>query len=168
MFNPKIGSEESNWLGFVVHGFEHRPLTATDRDNKRAHAWELALGQNIAARSLPRGDVIVDNFDECITPMLTSVSTPKVFVIPNDRDFREALAAPLTFRAHFVLVAPANKITLLDNAIDHMYPTLYANGDGFATLVHQFPALGAKCPAYRLYHVVRNPDTEGDVASFVQ
>jgi hypothetical protein len=168
MFNPKIGSEESNWLGFVVHGLEHRRLSATDLDNKRAHAWELALGENIADRRLPPGDVIVDNFDECITPMLTSVPTPKVFVIPNDRDFREALASPLAFHAHYMLVAPADKMTLIDNSIDHLYPTLYATGDGFATLVHQFPALGAQCPAYRLYRVVQNPSTVGAGASFIQ
>ncbi len=157
MFNPKFGSEESSWLGFVVHGLEHHPLTPTERDDKRAHAYELALGDYVASLHLPHGDVIVDNFDECITPVLTSAVDPKVFVIPNDRDYKQVLEAPLTFHAHFLLVAPLTRTTAIENSIDQLYPSLYASGAGFATLIHQYPALGTRCPAYRLYRVIRNP-----------
>ena len=160
MFNPKIGSEESNWLGFVVHGLEHHTLTPTERTNQRAHAYELQLGAYIAHLDLPRGDVLVDNFDECITPMLTSVENPKVFVIPNDRDYRQVLDAPLTFHAHYILVAPVTQATAVQNTIDKAYPGLYRNGADFARLVHQYPALGDSCPAYRLYRVVRDPGDE--------
>ena len=107
MFNPKVGVEESNWLGFVIHGLEGHKLTAAELVNQRAHAYELHLGQYITNMHLPRGDVIVDNFDECITPMLTSVADPRVFVIPNDRAYKETLDAPLVFHAHYLLVAPA-------------------------------------------------------------
>jgi hypothetical protein len=162
MFNPKIGSEESTWLGFVVHGLEHHQLTPAERANKSGHAYEVALGDYIARLHLPHGDVLVDNFDECITALLTSTSDPKVFVIPNDRDFKQVLDAPLTFHAHYLLVAPTTRVTAIENSIDQLYPTLYATGAGFANLVHQYPALGGNCPAYRLYRLVRNP---GDVAS---
>jgi hypothetical protein len=162
MFNPKVGSEETNWLGFVVHGLERHPLTSAERSNKSAHAYELALGAYITALHLPHGDVIVDNFDECITPLLTSIADPKVFVIPNDRDYKQVLDAPLTFHAHFLLVPPDTRVTALENSIDQLYPTLYRSGAGFGTLMHQYPALGYNCPAYRLYRVIRNP---GDVAS---
>jgi hypothetical protein len=162
MLNPKIGSEESNWLGFVVHGLEHHPLTPSEQANKSAHAYELALGDYISALHLPQGDVLVDNFDECITPVLTSIADPKVFVIPNDRDYKQVLDAPLTFHAHFLLVPPDTRVTALENSIDQLYPTLYRSGAGFGKLVHQYPALGYNCPAYRLYRVVRNP---GDLAS---
>lgn len=161
MFNPKIGSEESNWLGFVVHGIEHRTLTPAERDNRSAHAYELALGAYTARLRLPHGDIVVDNFDECVTPVLTSAVDPKVFVIPNDRDYKQVLDAPLTFHARFMLVPPLTRTTAIENSIVRLYPTLYATGAGFATLVHQYPALGNNCPAYRLYKLDRNP---GDVS----
>jgi len=84
---------------------------------------------------------------------------PKVFVIPNDRDFQRILADPVTFHARYILVPPPSGQGSLI-ATNHQYPSLYASGDNnngqpFATLTHSFTG-GGVCPAFRLYHVTQD------------
>jgi hypothetical protein len=86
------------------------------------------------------------------------VPNPKVFVIPNDRDFQKVLADPLTFHAHYIIVPPSTG-TNVNTATVKAYPTLYDTGAGFATMVHQFnPSGTGLCPTLRLYRVTGHPN----------
>jgi hypothetical protein len=115
----------------------------------------LDIAHLIESMHLHDGDVVVDNFSACIPEAITNSSDPKVFIIPNDRDFPRVLADPLTFHAGYILVPePVGNNTLA--ATTRAYPTLYQNGDGFAKLVTSIPNRGL-CPAFRLYRVVGHP-----------
>jgi hypothetical protein len=153
MFNPTIGSEEVQELGYVFH----RPLTAQDRIDKQHFAAIQTISAYLVRLHLPEGDLLVDNSSGCVPEIITTVPDPKVFVIPNDRDFQRALADPLTFHVHYILVPPASGIDV-NTATTKTYPSLYGTGAGFADLAHQFPGRGL-CPPFRLYRVVGHPST---------
>ena len=151
MFNPVIGSLEVQELGYVFH----HPLSAQDRIDKAHFATIQNISGYLAGLHLPEGDVLVDNSSGCVPAVITTVPDPRIFVIPNDRDFQRSLADPLTFHVHYILLPPSSSVDV-NVATVKTYPTLYDTGDGFARLVHTFPARGL-CPAYRLYRVVGHP-----------
>ena len=106
--------------------------------------------------------MVVDNSSPCVPLAIVVSPDPRVFVIPNDRDFQRILADPLTFRANYVLLPPPGGQGSL-TATDRLYPGLYSKGDDpngrtFATLVHTFGGAGA-CPSFRLYRVTHQPDS---------
>lgn len=117
------------------------------------------MGNYISNLHLPNGDVIADNQSGCVPETIITMSDAKVFVIPNDRDYQRVLADPLTFHAHYMMVAPPTGLNLLDTMYQ-AYPTLYASGAGFAKRVHQFTG-GATCPSFRLYRVTKHPSQVG-------
>ncbi len=151
MFNPRVGIEELQELGYVFH----RPLSAVDRIDKAHFAAIQTISNYLAGLHLPEGDILVDNSGRCIPEVITTVPDPKIFVIPNDRDFQRSLADPLTFHVHYILVPPPTGLNV-NTATDKSYPSLYDTGDGFADEVHQFPARGL-CSPLRLYRVVGHP-----------
>jgi hypothetical protein len=115
----------------------------------------LAIGHYFEGMHLPDGDVVVDNFPECVPPLLTTVSQPKLFVIPNDRDFQRILADPITFHARYIL--EADPASFPNTAINIQYPSLWSTGAQFTKVVHKFPSRDA-CPAFRLFEVLRHSD----------
>jgi hypothetical protein len=158
MFNPRVGVEETRVLGYVVHS-KPSPLD-------RGYAQDFQKSQDVASYlaelKLPDGDVVVDNSSPCIPLAIVVSPNPRIFVIPNDRDFQRILADPLTFHANYVLVPPPSGQGSL-TATNRLYPALYsggqdANGHNFATLVHTFQGAGA-CPTFRLYRVTEHPDS---------
>ncbi len=151
MFNPTVGVEELQELGYVVH----HPLSAADRNDKQHFATIQSMSRYLAGLRLPEGDVLVDDSSECVPEVITTVPDPRIFVIPNDRDFQRSLADPLTFGVHYIMVPPSSGLNV-NTATDKLYPSLYDTGAGFASEVHQFPARGL-CPAFRLYRVVGHP-----------
>jgi hypothetical protein len=153
MFNPKIGSEQVDALGFIFHSHPN----ANDIQWKDRYPHILALGDYFAGLRLPDGDIVTDNFDVCLPQLLTTISQPKLFVIPNDRDFQRVLADPITFHAHYIL--EANPAQVPNTSINIQYPNLWNNGAGFTRLVRKFPS-ESTCPAYRLFRVVHH---SGDV-----
>ncbi len=153
MFNPRVGYEESRTIGYVVHS------RWSSRD--RSYAQNFQKSQDIASfisgLRLPAGDVVVDNSSPCIPLTIVLSPDPRVWVIPNDRDFQRILADPLTFHAHYVLLPPPTGQGSLI-ATSRQYPALYSSGEDnvgqtFATLVHSFTAGGGACPSFRLYRV---------------
>jgi hypothetical protein len=158
MFNPRVGVEESRVLGYVVHS--HR--SALDRGYAQSFQKAQDVASYIADLRLPVGDVVVDNSSPCVPLAIVVSPDPRVFVIPNDRDFQRILADPLTFRANYVLLPPTGGQGSL-TATNRLYPALYSKGDDpngrtFATLVHTFGGAGA-CPSFRLYRVTHHPDS---------
>jgi hypothetical protein len=158
MFNPNVGVEELREVGYL---FEN-PKTSADRADQQHFAAIMTLTNYIAGMHMPNGDVLVDNFTGCIPQVITSVPNPKVFVIPNDVDFQRVLADPLTFHTHYILLPPSSGLNV-ETATAKAYPTLYEDGAGFATMVHQFPAEGL-CSAFRLYRVTGHPNEVGEQA----
>jgi hypothetical protein len=153
MLNSQIGIEESQQIGFVFKAH----LTA---NHVEVYPFALAMDRYFGGRHLPNGDVVVDNADAsgCVPQMIVTSSQPKLFVIPNDRDFQRVLADPIAFHSHYLLVP--DPTALEPGAVNLLYPSLWRTGAGFTKMVHQFPALAA-CPGYRLFHVLRhsNPVT---------
>ena len=144
MFNPKIGSEQVDALGFIFHSHPN----ANDIQWKDRYPHILALGSYFSSLHLPDGDIVTDNFDVCLPQLLTTISQPKLFVIPNDRDFERILADPITFHTHYIL--EANPAQVPNTSINIEYPRLWDTGAGFTKLVRKFPS-ESTCPAYRLF-----------------
>jgi hypothetical protein len=153
MFNPNIGAEQEDALGFIFHAHP----TADDLLWKARYPHILALGSYFAALRLPDGDIVADNFDVCLPQLLTTISQPKVFVIPNDRDFQRVLADPITFHVHYIL--EANPAQVPNTSINVEYPRLWTSRSGFTKMVHNFPSRDT-CPAYRLFRVLHHSDQE--------
>jgi len=157
MFNPRVGVEETRVLGYVFHSHP----SAVDRGYAQNYQKSQDIASFVANLKLTDGDVVVDNSSPCIPLAIVVSPNPKVFVIPNDRDFQRILADPLTFHAHYILVPPGGGQGSL-TATNRLYPALYGTGEGaggpkFATLVHAFSGAGA-CPSFRLYRVTQHPD----------
>jgi hypothetical protein len=152
MLNPSIAREESQDLGFIFHA---HPTTA-DKQWQARRPQILAIGSYFAGLHLPNGDVVVDNSAGCIPEVITTISQPKLFVIPNDRDFQRILADPITFHVHYILEPNPAQVPI--SATNIQYPRLWDTGAGFTKMVHQIPSRGT-CPEFRLFHVVQHSDT---------
>ncbi len=147
IFASTVQSSESTELGalFLAHP------TKTEVQWTHHYAHIESIDAYIGNMNLPDGSIVADTYGNCTPQIVTSVPNSKVFVIINDRDFQRVLADPLTFGAHYLFVPQPVGVGLVD-ALNEEYPTLYANGAGFAKLVHQFNADGI-CATYRLYRV---------------
>lgn len=147
IFARSVQSSESTELGalFLAHP------TKTELQWTHHYAHIQSIDAYIGNMHLRNGSIVADTYGNCTPQIVTSVPNSKVFVIINDRDFQRVLADPLTFGAHYLFV-PQPVGVGLDDALNELYPTLYANGAGFAKLVHQFNDDGI-CATYRLYRV---------------
>jgi len=154
MFNTSVGAEETTQLGFIFH--EH--LNQTDLHWRNRYPQELALGRYFDALNLPDGDVVTDNSAGCVPEMITTMDHPKLFVIPNDRDFQRIVADPITFHVRYIFEPDPAVIPV--TAMNIQYPRLWASGAGFTKRVHQFPARGT-CPSFRVFHVIRHSNEVG-------
>lgn len=149
MLNPNLGVEESQELGFI---FVSHP-TAGQIQYESRYRQILSLSHYFDSLHLPDGDIVVDNAVECIPETITTSSQPKLFVIPNDRDFQRILADPITFHVHYILEPNPAEVQI--SAPNIAYPALWKTGSGFTKVVHQFPAHGT-CPEFRLFRVLRH------------
>ena len=152
MLNPAIGVEESDQIGFI---FKSHP-SASNLVYPHAYPQSLALGRQLVNLQLPNGNILVDNSVACVPIIVVTSSQPKLFVIPNDRDFQRILADPISFHTHYIL--EANPSSAPNTAMNLEYPSLWNTGAGFTKQVRQFPARAA-CPEFRLFHVIRHSNT---------
>jgi hypothetical protein len=150
MFNSAIAPEESEDLAFIFKSH----LNAADSAFAHRYATILGIGTYLANLGLPNGDIIIDNSTNCVPEVLTTVSQPKLFVIPNDRDFQRTLADPIQFHAHYIVEPNPAEIPV--SAPNLEFSALWRTGAGFAEQIHQFPATGT-CPEFRLFKVLRHP-----------
>lgn len=155
MFNPNVGIEETEFLGFIFH----RHLTAEDESAKHSYTAVQSITDYLDNMHLADGQVVVDNFSTCIPNAITMAPNPKIFVIPNDRDFQRTLADPLTFHARYILDVDPSGAGVL-TAPNISYPNLWTTGGGFATDAHTFPAAG-QCEAFKLFKVTGHPNLAG-------
>jgi hypothetical protein len=154
IFNPHLGRLEAAQLDFIFHSHPSKE----DLGNEGNYPWIVSMGDWFMDRHWADSDVVVDNFDECVPPMLTSINQPKLFVIPSDRDFQRILADPVTFNAHYIL--EANPAQFPNTSISLQYPTLWNTGAGFTKKVHTFPAQPT-CPEFRLFRVLHHSNEVG-------
>jgi hypothetical protein len=150
MLDPHFSVQESQQLAFIFTSH----LNGLEKATAERHRTVVGISSYFAHLNLPNGDVIVDNSTNCVPEVLVTINQPKLFVIPNDRDFQRELADPLTFHAHFILEPNPTEIPV--SAQNNEYPSLWATGAGFTTMVHQFPAAGT-CPEFRLFKVAGHP-----------
>jgi hypothetical protein len=147
IFANTVQSSESVELGALF--LSHPTKTEVQWTHHYAHIQ--SIDAYIGNMHLPDGSIVADTYGNCTPQIVTSVPNSKVFVIINDRDFQRVLADPMTFGARYLFVPQPVGVGLVD-ALNEQYPTLYANGAGFAKLVHQFNPDGI-CAPYRLYRV---------------
>ena len=146
-----IQSTESQELGALV--LAHPDLEQRQFADHYGHIE--SIDAYLDSMHLPEGSIVVDTFGECTPQIVTTVTDPRIFVITNDRDFKQVLSDPLTFHAHYLL-SPRPTGADVNDALNVAYPNLYQNGAGFSTLVHQFRSDGI-CAPYRLYRVTGHP-----------
>jgi hypothetical protein len=151
MFSANVHGNEAQELGALL--LPHPDLQ--DRQYQHHYPHILSIDAYIDRMHLRGGSIVVDTFGNCTPQIVTTVANPKVFVITSDRDFKQVLADPLTFGAHYLLDPQPVGVDALD-ALNVAYPNLYKNGAGFATRVHEFPSDGI-CSNYRLLRVVGHP-----------
>jgi hypothetical protein len=149
MLNKKVGVEEAQQIGYIF-----RPSDKT-LDTK-VYPFAQTVDRYLESRHLPDGDVLVDNADSsgCVPQIVVRSSQPKLFVIPNDRDFQRTLADPIAFHARYLLV-PDPTGSNEPGEVNATYPTLWKTGAGFAKMAHSFNAQSA-CTDYRLFYVLRH------------
>jgi hypothetical protein len=154
MLNPRVGLQETQQLDFVLRS---KP-TRTDLAYKENYSHILAMDNYFMSLHLKNGDIVVDNFPECVPPILTTIDQPKLFVIPNDQDYQRTLADPIAFHVHYILEADPKGFP--NTSINLQYPSLWRTGAGFTKLVHEIPSKAA-CPAFRLFRVIHHSDEVG-------
>ncbi len=154
--NPNIGVEESAQIGFI---FKPHDKSFTPR---AVYPFTESLDAYLATLHLPNSDVLVDNADStgCVAQMIVMSPQPRVFVIPNNRDFQRVLADPIAFHDRYLLVPDPTTLSE-PGELNNTYPTLWKTGAGFAKMVHQFQGGRSACPDYRLFHVLRHTNTLG-------
>jgi hypothetical protein len=146
MLNPNVGTYEEAQIGWI---FRAHP-NATDIASKNSYNWVLAMGDWFTSRHLPDGDVLTDAAS-CMSNLIVTIAQPKLFVIPNDRDYQQILADPISFHTNYILEADPQGQAGTDLATQ--YPNLWSTGAGFTKMVHQFPNRSA-CPEFRLFRVL--------------
>ncbi len=132
------------------------PVAVGQGMREEQYAATLTITEYMASRHLSDGQVVVDNFSGCIPQVIIMSPKPKIFVIPNDRDFQRILDDPLTFHAHYILDVDPNGVGGL-TAPNTTFPTLWKSGGGFAKVVHTFPAAGL-CAEFKLFQVTGHPN----------
>lgn len=151
LLDPNVGTYEAAQIGWLFHAHP----SAWDVQNKKNYGWVLAIDEWFSSRHLPNGDVLTDAAS-CMSNIITTIDQPKLFVIPNDRDFQRILADPITFHTRYILESDPIGNAGTDTSIE--YPTLWSTGAGFTKMVHDFPQRAA-CPEFRLFRVVRHSNT---------
>jgi hypothetical protein len=150
MLNRTVAVEESKDIGALL-GPERdapgRPGAAV-----RTFAGEQAVAEYLDAMNLPRGAVLMDVFSAF--PIVLLSDHPDQFVITTDRDFKPALADPITFGVTYLLAPSVDGNGVLD-AVNRAYPSL-AGETGFATIAHTFPAIGTSA-TWNLYRLAGTP-----------
>lgn len=147
MANPRVGQEEAVDLNFLFRSARSGPDDVTGAQRYRSVE---TVTDYLDGKGLPAGSVILDTATPCVPFIVLRSLRPRQFVVTNDRDFAAILADPSTFGARYLLVPARGGYGDLD-ALNRAYPSLFADGAGFASLEHEFDGPG--CPVFRLYRV---------------
>lgn len=111
---------------------------------------ERAVAADLDHMNLASGAVLLDDY--LGTAIVVSSNNPKQFVITSDRDFQSILADPSATGVRYILVPKPGVLADAD-AVNRHYPGFYESGDGFATLVREYPTQGVNGRNWRLYRI---------------
>lgn len=144
--DPALAREEWVDLMPVVQRLagDRRPIVG----NLHVLTGEREIARYLDRRRLSDGSVLVDlalGF-----PIVLASSRPHQFVITPDRDFEQAVANPAGTGIRYVLTS-ADTGTM--DAVATRFPSLFASGAGFATLVREFRPPYNNGRTWRLFRV---------------
>jgi hypothetical protein len=143
--HPLLAREEADALRYVLG---NDPPTTDPSYVLATHAAASRIAASIDSLDLPSGSVLLDVAHG--NPIVLMSAHPDRFVITPDRDFERVVADPITFDVRYILVTNG----ALD-AVNRAYPTLYATGAGFTTLVETYDEPGSA--GWRLYRIDKSP-----------
>ncbi|MEA2518125.1 MAG: hypothetical protein QOF49_205 [Chloroflexota bacterium] len=142
--HPILAREEADALRGIL-GNEPPSANASYVLATRVEAGRVAAA--LDSLNLPKGSVLLDV--AIGNAIVLQSKAPQQFVITTDRDFERVLADPATFAIQYLVVADPSGEGALD-ALNRVYPRLYEDGGGFATLVREFDK---PSPGWRLYRM---------------
>ncbi len=145
LMDPEIGREQQP---AIVAAITNSPITY-DSGFPDAMAAGPTLSREVVALDTDNGHILCDSAT-CF-PIVLTAPNPKLFVVTSDRDFEAAAAQPLVYHVEYFLVPAPAYIGAFDQ-LNILYPTLYAGGGGFATLVGTVGD-GRQIGTYRLYRI---------------
>ena len=131
--------ETQTWVGHGDRGFM---LSIWDQKKVYSNAEYAQIAAYLNTLPLPNGPILSDTFNS-FDIVLHSKPMSRM-AVTSDLNFESLLAAPWG-RVSYMLV-PAPRGTSTQNKIDRKYPSLYAHGASWATLVKRWPG-------WRLYRV---------------
>ncbi|MET0704235.1 MAG: hypothetical protein ABWY93_31695 [Mycobacterium sp.] len=150
MLNQDIGNQQ---LQFGLNSLLNPGTYPPDEQwYRRMGDDDRLLASYLDRKHLPEGSVLMDTFF-CWGVWLAS-DNPKQFVITSDYDFVVALNRPWDFGIQYIVVSNPN-ISDAD-AVNLRYPTLWADGAGFASVVYSSNEPGGK-ERRRVYRVNGQP-----------
>jgi hypothetical protein len=111
---------------------------------------ERLVAADLDQMQLEPGVVLLDDY--LGWPIVVTSSNPDQFVITSDRDFQSILRDPKGTGVRYILVPQPSLFGNLD-AVNHLYPTFFGDGGGFASLVKEYPKSGINDTTWRLYRI---------------
>ncbi|MBV8528521.1 MAG: hypothetical protein JOZ75_09415 [Candidatus Dormibacteraeota bacterium] len=147
--DPSLGQQEAPLIDALAAG---KPVPeATPVINK------IIIGERITPRILAldrdHGRILCDS-STCF-PIVLNAPNPTIFRVTSDRSFQASAAAPLEYRVEYFLV-PALQGQGAFDQLNVLYPMLWKDGGGFASLVgvvNGDPSMGQ----WRLYRIHADP-----------
>jgi hypothetical protein len=148
--DPSIGQQEAPLVDALAAG---KPVPeATPVINKILIGMRIT--PNILALDRDHGRILCDS-STCFPIVLNAPDAAKIFRVTSDRSFQASAAAPREYNVEYFLV-PALQGQGAFDQLNVLYPTLWKNGGGFASLVgvvNGDPSMGQ----WRLYRINRDP-----------
>jgi hypothetical protein len=141
MADPELAAEETDVVSAVALNGGYRSRIDLDRP----------VAARVAQLDKDHSLIALDTFIGY--PIVLNVPDPSIFVITSDEEFVDAVRHPQWHHVDYFLVpSPKGGVSSLDLE-NRLYPSLWDNGGGFATLVAD---LGGS-HHWRLYRIVDEP-----------
>ena len=147
--NPSLGLQEAPLLTALAQG--KSVPEATGIRNKIDIGAEIT--PQVLALDRDRGRILCDS-TTCF-PIILNAPDPTLFRVTSDRTFEASAAAPLDYGIEYFLV-PALRGQGAFERLNVLYPTLWRDGAGFATLVGVVD--GDPMGQWRLYRITSAPN----------
>jgi len=142
--NPSLAEEEWPVMRSVVTG-----QTVDPSGDYGALAAAPGINAQLLKLDWDRGLILCDSAT-CFALNVTAPD-PKLFVVTSDRNFEAAAANPRAYQVEYFLVPKPEGAGAIDR-LNGLYPSLWQNGGGFATLIGEGRG-GGPMLNWRLYRI---------------
>ena len=143
--NDRLAPQEA---GPMRAFFEPENASQSDLNTIDDFAVQRSVAAYLDAKDLPDGSVVTDAASAYA--VILASDDPSQFVATPDRDFEQVLADPQRFDAQYMLLIPPDGANF--DALNSLYPTLYADGAGLGVLERTFTRDGDPT-IWRLYRL---------------